>query len=71
MPRSTHYIPMEQCFIYLVAIQDWYSRKVLSWSLSNTLSSWFWVEVLKDALPSIQIKGSIYVSCVYRSFANP
>lgn len=44
------YIPMKQGFMYLVAIQDWYSRKVLSWSLSNTLSSWFCIETLKEAL---------------------
>jgi len=35
------YIPMRRGFLYLVAIMDWYSRKVLSWRLSNneTLSA--------------------------------
>ena len=31
------YIPMTKGFMYLVAVIDWYSRKVLSWRLSNTL----------------------------------
>ena len=33
------YIPMKAGFVYLVAIMDWYSRRVLSWRLSNTLDS--------------------------------
>ncbi len=37
-------------FAYLVAIIDWYSRRVLSWKLSNTLESGFCVEALDDAL---------------------
>jgi len=44
------YIPMEQGFCYLVAIMDWYSRRVLSWGLSNTLDSSFCVEALHEAL---------------------
>ncbi len=36
--------------MYLVAIMDWASRKVLSWRLSNTLESRFCVEALKEAL---------------------
>ena len=35
------YIPMKDGFVYLVAIMDWYSRRVLSWRLSNTLDSNF------------------------------
>jgi putative transposase len=35
--------------MYLVAIMDWYSRKVLSWKLSNTLEADFCVEALEDA----------------------
>lgn len=31
------YVPMARGFIYLVAIMDWYSRKVLSWRLLNAL----------------------------------
>jgi putative transposase len=44
------YIPMRTGFLYLVAIMDWYSRRVLSWRLSNTLDSSFCVEALQDAL---------------------
>jgi putative transposase len=44
------YIPMRRGFLYLVAIMDWYSRKVLSWKLSNTLESDFCVSALEDAL---------------------
>lgn len=44
------YIPMRRGFLYLVAVMDWYSRKVLSWSLSNTLDADFCVEALKEAL---------------------
>ena len=36
--------------MYLVAVIDWYSRKVLSWRLSNTLDSGFCVDSLNDAL---------------------
>jgi putative transposase len=44
------YIPMKTGFIYLVAIMDWYSRRVLSWRLSNTLDSSFCIEALEEAL---------------------
>ena len=37
-------------FRYLVAIMDWYSRKVLSWRLSNSMDADFCVEALKEAL---------------------
>jgi len=44
------YIPMRRGFLYLVAIIDWSTRRVLSWRLSNTLTAGFCVEALKDAL---------------------
>jgi len=44
------YIPMRKGFVYLVAIMDWYSRKVLSWRLSNTLDAEFCVSALREAL---------------------
>lgn len=44
------YIPMARGFMYLVAIMDWASRKVLGWRLSNTLDSRFCVNALKEAL---------------------
>lgn len=45
----TH-IPMRRGFLYLVAIMDWASRKVLSWRLSNTMDASFCVEALEKAL---------------------
>ncbi len=44
------YIRMRRGFLYLVAIMDWRSRKVLSWRLSNTLEAGFCVEALKEAI---------------------
>ncbi len=44
------YIPMHHGFLYLVAIMDWASRKVLAWRLSNTLDAPFCVEALQEAL---------------------
>ena len=44
------YIPMRQGFLYLVAIIDWATRRVLSWRLSNTLTAGFCVETLSEAL---------------------
>ena len=44
------YIRLPQGFVYLVAVIDWYSRKVLSWRLSNTLDSGFCVDCLEQAL---------------------
>lgn len=44
------YIPMQRGFMYLIAIMDWATRKVLSWKLSNTLDTRFCVEALKEAL---------------------
>jgi putative transposase len=44
------YIPMARGFVYLVAIMDWASRKVLSWRLSSTLTTDFCVAALEEAL---------------------
>jgi transposase InsO family protein len=44
------YIPMRQGFLYLLAIIDWATRRVLSWRLSNTLTAGFCVEALSEAL---------------------
>lgn len=44
------YIPMARGFAYLVAIIDWYSRRVLAWRLSNTMESSFCLEALEEAL---------------------
>ncbi len=44
------YIPMAKGFMYLVAIMDWHSRRVLSWRVSNTLDTEFCIEALEEAL---------------------
>jgi len=44
------YIPMARGFMYLVAIMDWASRRVLAWRTSNTLTTDFCVEALQEAL---------------------
>ena len=44
------YIPMAKGFMYLVAIMDWYSRRVLAWRVSNTLDTDFCIEALEEAL---------------------
>ena len=44
------YIPMRRGFLYLVAIMDWATRKVLAWRLSNTMEADFCVEALREAM---------------------
>ena len=44
------YIRMQGGFVYLVAIMDWHSRKVLSWELSNTMDDDFCVSALESAI---------------------
>jgi putative transposase len=44
------YIPMARGFVYLAAVVDWFSRKVLAWRLSITLSADFCIEALEEAL---------------------
>jgi putative transposase len=44
------YIPMRRGFLYLVAIMDWFSRKVLAWRLSSTMDAEFCVTALEEAI---------------------
>ena len=44
------YIPMRRGFLYLVAVMDWATRKLLSWRLSNTLEAEFCIAALEEAL---------------------
>ena len=44
------YIRMEQGFMYLTAVIDWYSRCVLSWRISNSMDNHFCVECLEEAI---------------------
>lgn len=55
--RSNHvwaaditYIPMKRGFVYLFAVIDWASRRVLSWRLSNTMTTDFCLEAVQEAL---------------------
>jgi putative transposase len=44
------YIPMAKGFVYLVAVMDWFSRRVLSWRLSIAMETDFCVEALREAV---------------------
>jgi len=44
------YIPMARGFVYLAAVVDWYSRKVLAWRLSISMDTHFCVEAVEEAL---------------------
>jgi putative transposase len=44
------YLPMRRGFLYLVAIMDWATRKVLAWRLSNPMDAGFCVAALEEAL---------------------
>lgn len=69
------YLPMRRGFLYLVAIMDWHSRKVLAWRISNTLEAGFCVDALQRSDPQIRLArdqeyGSgqpVHIVCVDRS----
>jgi len=44
------YIPMARGFVYLAAVVDWFSRRVLAWKLSITMEARFCIETLEEAL---------------------
>ena len=44
------YIPLAKGFVYLVAVMDWFSRRVLAWRLSTGMDTGFCVEALQEAL---------------------
>ena len=44
------YIPMARGFVYLAAVVDWFSRRVLAWRLSITIEADFCIEALEEAL---------------------
>ncbi len=71
------YIPVQRGFLYLVAVMDWATRRVLSWRLSNTLDARFCVEALSEALqrysrPEIfnTDQGSQFTSLEFTSVLN-
>ena len=44
------YLPMRRGFVYLFAVLDWTSRRVLAWRLSNTLTTDFCLEAVREAI---------------------
>jgi putative transposase len=44
------YIPMARGFVYLAAVVDWFSRRVLAWRLSITMEAAFCIEAVEEAL---------------------
>lgn len=48
------YLPMRRGFLYLVAIMDWHTRKVLAWRISNALEADFCVEALNEAMEQFE-----------------
>jgi len=48
------YIRLKQDFVYLVAILEWYSRKVFFGELSNIMDDWFCVSALESAIQLFQ-----------------
>ena len=44
------YIPMQRGFVYLFAVLDWASRRVLAWQLSNTLTTDFCLDAVQEAI---------------------
>jgi putative transposase len=71
------YIPMRRGFLYLVAIMDWMSRKVLAWRVSNTMDVEFCLEALEEALDrfgagDLQHRPGqpVHLAAVYRRVAG-
>ena len=71
------YIPVQKGFLYLVAVMDWATRRVLSWRLSNTLDARFCTDALTEALerygcPEIfnTDQGSQFTSLEFTSVLN-
>ena len=52
------YIPMARGFVYLAAVVDWFSRRVLAWRLSITMEVEFCIEAVTDALRATAGQGS-------------
>lgn len=44
------YVPMKRGFVYVFAVLDWASRRVLAWRLSNTLTTEFYLEAVQEAI---------------------
>ena len=69
------YIPMKQGFMYLTAIMDVYSRKIVGWGISNSLTAQWCKEVLRDAIQTHgkpeslnSDQGSQYTSALWTQY---
>lgn len=54
------YLPMRGGYMYMVAVMDWYSRKILSWEVSNTMDVGFCLDALNKALEKTGRKPEIF-----------
>ena len=54
------YLPMRGGYMYMVAVMDWYSRKILSWEISNTMDVAFCIDALNKALEKTGRKPEIF-----------
>ena len=64
------YIPMARGFVYLAAVVDWFSRRVLAWKLSITMETNFCIEALEEAL-STNEKPEIFNTDQGSQFRGP
>jgi putative transposase len=64
------YIPMRRGFLYLVAVMDWSTRRVLSWRLSNTMDADFCIAALEEALARFS-RPEIFNSDQGSQFTSP
>ena len=64
------YIPMRRGFLYLVAVMDWATRKVLSWKLSNSMEADFCIEALEEAIAKFA-KPEIFNTDQGSQFTSP
>jgi putative transposase len=62
------YIPMAKGFVYLIAVMDWFSRRVLAWRVSITLEADFCVEALREAMHR---HGQPEIFNTDRAFSSP
>jgi transposase InsO family protein len=53
------YIPMKRGFVYLFAVMDWASRRVLAWRISNTLTTDFCIEAGSGGVQPLRPAGSL------------
>ena len=61
------YIRLARGFAYLVAIIDWYSRRVLSWRISNSMEAVFCVDCLEEALRTHGKREIFYIDKAHSS----